>query len=264
MPIHPTAVVDPEAVIDPTAIIGPYTVIEGPVAIESGCKIGPFAFLTGSTTIGANCTIHANTSIGDLPQDRAFDGGESFCRIGADTIIREGVTIHRGTAAGSITSVGERCLLMTNSHVGHNCILDDDVTLVSGALLGGHVSVGAKTIISGNAAVHQFVRIGEMVMVSGLAKVVQDIPPFFMTDRDGHVVGVNSVGLRRSGFTAEERAEVKTAFRIVYRSISNAQAALDLLRNAMQTRTGMAIVDFYANGGGRGVAKARERRRAAA
>jgi UDP-N-acetylglucosamine acyltransferase len=264
MPVHPTAVVDPQAVVDPSAVIGPYVVVEGPVVVEAGCRIGPYVMLCGSTVVGRNCRVHAHASIGDVPQDRAFQGGETFCRIGEDTVIREGVTVHRGTAPGSTTVVGERCLLMTNSHVGHNCHVGDDVTLVSGALLGGHVEVGARTIISGNCAVHQFVRIGELVMVSGLAKVVQDVPPFFMTDRDAHVVGVNSVGLRRAGYSEAERAEAKAAYRILYRSPAGGAAALDLLRAEMRTEVGRRIVEFFARAGSRGLAKGRERRRTAA
>lgn len=264
MPIHSTAVIDVQARIHPTAEIGPHVVIEGPVSIGPDCVVGPFAVLLGHTEIGAGCRIHSHAVIGDLPQDRAFQGGVSYCRVGAGTIIREGVTIHRGTAAESATVVGERCFLMTNSHVGHNCVLGDDVILISGSLLGGHVHVGARAVISGNAAVHQFVRIGELAMISGLAKIVQDIPPYCMTDRSGAVVGVNSVGLRRAGFTSVERAEIKEAYRILYRSQHDSRQARELLARSLTTEAAARILKFVDDSSKRGLTKGSLQRRAAA
>jgi acyl-ACP--UDP-N-acetylglucosamine O-acyltransferase len=126
------------------------------------------AVILGNTRIGAGCQIHSHAVIGDIPQDHAFDGSDSYCLIGDECTIREGATIHRGTAPGSATIVGDRCFLMTNSHVAHNCEIGNDVTLVSGALLAGYVRVGARAVISGNAAVHQFVRVGELAMIDGL------------------------------------------------------------------------------------------------
>lgn len=229
MPIHETGVIDPRAEIDPSAELGPYVVVSGPVRIGPRTVVDPYALLTGATEIGAACRIHAGAVIGDVPQDRAYAGGESFCRIGERTIIREGVTIHRGTAPGSTTQIGSGCFLMANSHVGHNCTLGDEVVLVNGALLGGYVEVGDGAVISGNAAVHQFCRVGELAMISGLAKVTRDVPPFLMTDRDGLCVGVNTVGLRRGGYSAAERELVKQAYRILYRSSLSTRGALEKL-----------------------------------
>ena len=129
----------------------------------------------------------------------------------------EGVTIHRGTAPGSVTSIGARCLLMSNSHVGHNCTLADDVILVSGSLLGGHVEIGRRAMISGNAAIHQFCRVGELALVGILARIVQDVPPFFLTDQGGNIIGENKVGMTH-GLSPDERHEIKTAFRVIYRA----------------------------------------------
>src|SRR5690606_7612861 len=150
MPIHPTAIVDPQAQIDPTAEIKAYSVIEGPVRIGPATVVEPFAHISGHTEIGARCRIYTHAVVGGLPQDRAFQGGESYCRIGDDTLIREGATVHRGTAAGSATIIGNRCLIMCNAHVGHNCVLGDDITMVNGSLLGGHVYVGDRAFLSGN------------------------------------------------------------------------------------------------------------------
>ena len=208
MSIHPTAIIDDAATIHPSVKIGPRAVIEGPVEIGANTVIHPAAIILGKTQIGAECQIHSNTVIGDNPQDRAFDNDDSLCVIGDRAILREGVTVHRGTGDGTETRIGDDCFLMTNSHVGHNCTVGNHVTIVSGALLGGHVTVGDKAVISGNTAVHQFVRVGTLSMLAGVTAVTQDIPPFSMTDHLGRVAGINVVGLRRSGFSSAERAEI--------------------------------------------------------
>jgi len=264
MTIHATAIVDPQAKIDATATIGPYVVIDGPVRIGSGCRIAASAVILGYTEIGADCQIHSHAVIGDVPQDHAFEGAESYCRIGAGSTVREGATIHRGTAPGSQTTVGRRCFLMTNSHVGHNCEIGDDVTIVSGAVLGGYVQVGPRAVISGNAAIHQFVRIGELAMVSGLAKVVQDVPPFFMTDREGAVVGENRIGLIRARFSALERTEIKAAFRVIYRSGKGHQEAIEYLSGYVTSDAGRRLLDFIAVHSKRGVTRDSLRLRRAA
>lgn len=255
MSIHPTAVIDPRAEVHPTASIGPFVVIEGTVRIGPECRVASHAVVLGRTEIGPRCQIHSHVVIGDVPQDRAFNGEDSSVVIGAECIIREGVTIHRGTAPGSTTEVGDRCFLMTNSHVGHNCVLGSDVTLISGALLGGHVDVGPRAVISGNAAVHQFVRIGELAMISGLGKIVQDIPPFFMTDRDGAIVGVNRIGLLRGGFSSLERTELKNCFRIIYRSGANRTDALQMLQVSVTTDPGRRLLQFMSESSRRGISR---------
>ncbi len=197
--------------------------------------------------------IHAGAVIGDLPQDRAYAGGESFVSVGEETIIREYVTIHRGTKAGTHTVVGRGCMLMAHSHVGHNCTLGDHAILVNGALLGGYVSVGARAIISGNAGVHQFVRIGELAMIGGLSKITQDIPPFLMFDGHGVCVGLNVVGMRRAGIPAADRAEIKTAYRRLYRVAGSFSAALESLGGELQTPIGRKFLEFLQAPSKRGI-----------
>lgn len=261
MSIHPTAMIHPEAIIDPSTEIGAYVVIDGPVRIGPNCVISPSAIILGHTEIGANCRIHSHAVVGDVPQDRAYDGSVSFCRIGSGCVIREGVTIHRATGEKESTRIGNQCYLMTNSHVAHNCVLGDEVTMVSGSLLGGHVEVGRRAIISGNAAVHQFVRIGELAMIGGLSKVVQDIPPFLMTDQAGTIVGINAVGLVRAGFPSQDRHEIRTLFKLVYRSGTPFQRALEFAEELAQTETGRRFVSFLENTSRRGLCKPTLRKR---
>lgn len=199
------AEVSPHALVDPSASLGANVVIDA------------FAVVTGAVELGDDCRVHSHAVIGDTPQDRKFVGEDSSVRIGAGTIVREGATIHRATGAGNATVIGRRCFLMTNSHVAHNCILGDNVTLVSGALLGGHVEIDDDVIVGGNTGVHQFVRIGCLAILAAGSLVVQDVPPFALTDRRGRVTGINLVGLRRAGYTSVERTEIKEAFRLLYR-----------------------------------------------
>lgn len=244
MAIHPTAVVDPRAEIHPSAEIGPYVIIEGPVSIGAAAHIGPHVHLLGLTTIGAGSRLHAGAVVGDVPQDRSYQGGDSFVSVGAETIIREYVTIHRGTKPGTRTSVGDRCMIMAHAHVGHNCTVGDDVILVNGSLLGGYVSVGNRAVISGNAAVHQFVRVGELAMIGGLSKITQDIPPYLMFDGHGLCVGMNLVGMRRAGLGPADRAEVKVAYRRLYREVGSITRAIENLAAELQTPTGRRLVEF--------------------
>ncbi len=265
MTIHSTAIVDRLARIDPSATIGPYVVIDGPVTIGEDCEICASAVILGQTQLGARCRVHSHAVIGDFPQDRAYGGGANrVAAIGDECVIREGATIHRGTAPGTQTLIGSRCMLMTNSHVAHNCQIADDVTIISGALLAGYVKVGRRAVISGNAAIHQFVRIGELAMVGGLSKIVQDVPPYFMTDQEGNVVGENRVGLMRAGLSAHERDEIKAAFRIIYRSGIGHKEVVAHLSDLVTSDAGRNLLDFVASNSKRGISRDTIRLRRAA
>lgn len=244
MPIHPTAVIDLDAQIDPTVSVGPYTVIEAGVKIGAGTQIGPFAHLLGMTTIGERCRIHARASIGDTPQDVSYKGAPTGCQIGNDTTIREGVTIHRGSHEGTTTIVGDRCILMVNSHVGHNCVVGNDVWLVNGVLLAGHVEIGNKAVISGNTGVHQFCRIGQYAMISGMSKITRDIPPYCMAHMDGTCIGLNTIGLKRAGFTSEVRNELREAYKVIFRQTISAAKAADELEKFVQSEPGRELIAF--------------------
>lgn len=259
MSIHPTAIIDPHAEIDPTAEIGAYAVIAGHVRIGPRTVIYPHAYLTGWTTIGADCQVHPGAVIGHQPQDVSYDGSETYCRVGDGCVIREGASIHRGTKPGSETTVGRNCMMMANSHIGHNCRVGDGVKMVNGSLLAGYVEVGDNAFIGGIAGVHQFARIGELVMIAGGSPVRMDVPPFFLVDEFGACAGVNVVGMRRAGMTADERRDVKNAFRVLYRSGKMFRAAVDALTDAVTTPAGRRIVEFILAPSKRGIAGGRRK-----
>jgi UDP-N-acetylglucosamine acyltransferase len=217
---HSTAIIAPSARIGADVKIGPYACIEDDVVVGEGCVIGPHVCILRGTTLGDNCRVHAGAALGDVPQDRAFQGGDSYATFGSGCVIREGVTVHRGTQPGSTTRVGQHCLLMAGSHIGHNATVGDHVILTNNAQLGGHVQVGDRAVISANCLVHQFTRIGRLAMLAGACGVQMDVPPFCMTHsmQVNKVVNLNVVGLRRAGLSAEERFELQRAFRILYRS----------------------------------------------
>jgi UDP-N-acetylglucosamine acyltransferase len=227
MSIHPTALVDPTAEIHETAEIGPYVVIEKNVRIGAGTRLMPFVHICEGVTIGENNKIHSHAVIGDAPQHLAYDGGPRRTVIGDHNDIREYVTVHRSYAAEGETRIGNRCLLMVNSHVGHDSIIGDNVILTNGALLAGHVTVMDRAIISGNCGVHQFVRIGRFAMMQGLAGVSKDVPPYMiMATGMNTVAGINVIGLRRAGFSQEARNQIKQAYRILFRQGNSVPSAL--------------------------------------
>lgn len=232
MNIHPTAIIDPRAVLGPDVTVGPFAVVDADVEIGEGSVIGPHVVIHRYTTVGPGCRVHAGVVLGDLPQDLAFAGAVSRVRIGRDCVIREGVTINRGTKEGTETVVGAGCYLMANSHLGHNVRLGDQVILANGAMLGGYVEVGDRAFVSGNVLLHQFIRVGRLAMLSGGAGLSKDVPPFCTAHgvATNAIAGLNLVGLRRAGLTADERQQVKRAFDRLYRSGLNVTQAVAALR----------------------------------
>jgi len=253
MSIHPTAIVHDLAQVDETAEIGPYAVIEQAVRIGPDVRVYPHAFITGWTQVGAGCEIHPGATIGHAPQDLSYTGVETYCRIGERTVIREGASIHRGTVPGSATVVGKRCFIMAGAHVAHNCVLGDEVKLANVVQLGGHVQIGDGAFIGGGTSIHQFVRVGTLVMVSGGAALKMDVPPYFTANIDGRCAAVNVVGMRRAGFTPQQRSDVQLAYRILYRSRRPFRDAVNALADAVTTDVGHHIVDFVRQPSRRGI-----------
>jgi len=232
MNIHPTAVIDPGTQLGQNIHVGPGAVIEADTTIGDGCVIGPHAVIRAYTTLGAECRVHAGAVIGDTPQDLAFKNVKSFVRIGARCTFREGVTVHRGTKEGTETVMGDDCYLMVNSHVAHNVVLGNRVIFANGVLLGGYVEIGDGAFISGNSVVHQFCHIGRLAMVGGLSAISKDVPPFCMTRSGGlnSIVGLNVVGMRRNGFTAEQRKAVRECLDILFMQGFNVSQAVQQLK----------------------------------
>jgi len=244
--VHPTAIISPEAELASDVEVGPYVVIDGRVRIGAGCRILPHAYITGWTEMGEGNVVHPGAVVGGEPQDLAFKGGESYCRIGSRNVIREGAQIHRGVKPGSETVVGDDCYLMADSHVAHNCRLGNSVILANCALLAGYVRVGDRAFVSGGAAVHQFVRIGTHAFISGNSSISMDVPPYFTAQGRNVIVQVNKVGLRRSPVVPKESAEaIARAFRLLYRSGLGFTEALEKLAAEPQPPEVAALIEFF-------------------
>ncbi len=243
MGIHATAVIDPTATIDPSVEIGAYAIVEHDVTIGADTKIFPHAFVGSYTTIGERCEIHPFAVVGHLPQDQKFKGAVTYTRIGDDTTVREGATIHRAAIEGASTVVGNRCLIMSTAHLGHDCILGDDIKIANGALLAGHVTVHDRAFISGNSGVHQFVRVGEMAIIGGGLRVTGDVLPFMMDGPDG-IVGPNVVGMRRADMSTAERQEIRHCHKVLFRSSYTFSEAIEKIATDVQTEPGRRLVEF--------------------
>ena len=217
--IHPTAIIDPKAEIDSNADIGPYVVIRENVFIGSGTSIGPHAVIDPYVTIEPDCEIFQFAAIGAVPQSTKFNGEETYIKIGRGTIVREFATIHRGTSfGGGVTEIGEECFLMAYTHIAHDCRIGRRVMMANNATLAGHIVIGDYATIGGLTAVHQFVRIGAHAFIAGRAAVVKDIPPYVLASGDrAKLHGLNSVGLKRHGFSPQAISAIKKAYRIVFR-----------------------------------------------
>jgi len=231
--IHSTAIIHKGAELGQDVKVGPYAIIYGPTQIGDGCSIGPHAIVYPYTTLGMKCRIHAGAILADLPQDVAFEGVvESYLTIGDRTILREGFTAHRGTGEGSTTSIGSDCFLMGHVHVAHNARLGNGVLAVNGTLIAGHAEIQDGAFLSGNVAVHQFVRVGRLAMMGGGSTATKDVPPFCTTPpvTNNRVVGLNVVGLRRAGISPEDRLQLKSAFRRFYLFGTNMRGIAEELR----------------------------------
>ena len=251
MPVDPSAVVapsarvHPEAQIGPQAVIGEYVVIEEDVAVGAFSRLEPYVYLKRWTTLGEHNEISAGTVLGTDPLDKNFTGERSYLRIGNGNIIREHYTVSRGTEAESVTEIGDDNYIMTSGHIAHNCKIGNNCVIASCALVAGSVEVEDQAFISGGVVIHQYSKIGRLAMIGGNSRVNLDVPPFFLyTDFNVRPNGLNLVGLKRAGFTEEEIAALKTAYKILYRSGLKLKDALALIASQLNTEHARHLVKF--------------------
>ena len=245
--IHPTAIIHPQARLHATVCVGPYAVIDACVELGAQCVVGPHVYLTGITKIGPHNQFHAGCVIGDAPQDLKYQDEPTCLRIGGRNVFREHVTVHRATKTDGETVIGSHNFLMANCHVGHNSQLGDHIIIANGALLGGHVRVQDRAFISGNCLVHQFTRVGTLAIMQGGSAISKDLPPFTIARGDNGICGLNAVGLRRAGFTAEERLELRKIYHALFRSRNNMRTALAGARKEFNSPAAKILLEFVAD-----------------
>ncbi len=228
--IQPLAYIHPQAKIADNVVVEPFATIHKNVEIGEGSWIGPHVTIMEGSRIGKNVKIFPGAVISAVPQDLKFRGEETTAIIGDNSVIREYVTISRGTSDKYKTEIGKNCLIMAYVHVAHDCIIGDNVILVNSVQLAGHVQIDDFAIIGGTSAVHQFVKVGAHVMISGGSLVRKDVPPYTKASREPlSYTGINSVGLRRRGFSNEKINEIQEIYRIIYLSGFNNSKALDII-----------------------------------
>jgi len=214
--IHPTAIIHPTAKIAAGVEIGPYAVIGEDVILQTRVRVGPHAVIEFAD-IGEGCQIHASAFVGTAPQDLKYRGERTRIVLGPGCVVRECVTLNRGTAATGVTRIGSRCLFMAYSHAAHDCIIGNEVIVANSVALAGHVEVGDGAILGGLSAVHQFARIGKLAMIGGGAMVPLDVPPYTIAQGDrAKLAGLNLIGLRRRGLNQEEITTLKKAYRSIF------------------------------------------------
>ena len=242
MNIHHTAIIDPEAKLGTDIDIGPYVVIDGEIEIGDYSNIKSHAVIEGSVRIGSKNAIGHAAIIGTPPQDLSFaPERRTGVEIGNENVIREHCTIHRGSEEGTVTKIGHNNFLMAGAHVGHNCEIGSNVIIANNCLLGGHVSVGDGAFLGGGCVFHQNIRVGRLAITQGASAFSKDVPPFVIAAERNYVFGLNVIGLRRAGFSSQEREEIKAAFKLVYTSGLNVAQAID---KASSTKFGAAAREF--------------------
>lgn len=215
--IHPTAIIDPEAQLADNVVVGAQAIIEGKVTIGPDCVVRPGAYLFGPLTMGRSNTVFSGAVLGEKPQHLKYNDEPTSLEIGDGNTFREFVTIHRGTTHQMKTVIGNNNYLMVNSHVGHDCVVGNRCIFANGALVAGHCVIEDQVYLSGNCAVHQFVRVGRLALLGGCAITTKDVPPFTMQQGVDNVVGLNLVGMRRAGLLPAQINGVRQAFRILFR-----------------------------------------------
>src|SRR5580704_15218090 len=243
--VAPTARIHPQARIGPQASIGEFSIVEENVEIGADCVLEPYVFVKRWTTLGDHNEISAGTVLGSDPLDKNFTGERSYLRIGDHNKIREHYTISRGTQPESVTTIGNGNYIMTSGHIAHNCVIGNNCVIASCALVAGHVHVEDQAFISGGVVIHQYSKIGRLAMIGGNSRVNLDVPPFFLyTDFNARPNGLNVVGLKRAGFSSEDIAALKQAYRILYRSGLKLKDALARITAELDTEHTRHLVKF--------------------
>jgi UDP-N-acetylglucosamine acyltransferase len=242
--IHPTAIIDPQAQIGSGVEIGPYSVIGPNVTIGEKTSIQSHAVIEGEVLIGYGNFVGHGAVIGAPPQDLSFSAErKTRVEIGDENVIREHCTIHRGTADGSATKIGDGNFLMAGAHIGHNCTIGNNVIIANNCLLGGYVRVDDGAFLGGGCIFHQHMHVGRLAIAQGGSAFSKDIPPFVIAAERNYVFGLNVIGLRRAGFSAKERDEIKGAFKVLYTTGLNVAQAME---KAAAMNLGGAAREFFA------------------
>jgi UDP-N-acetylglucosamine acyltransferase len=253
---QPLAYIHPDAKIARSVVIEPFVTIDKNVEIGEGTTIGSNATILEGTRIGKNCRIFPGAVIGAIPQDLKFKGEDSLVIIGDNTTIREFVTVNRGTTARGKTTVGDNCLLMAYCHVAHDCIVGNNVIMGNVTQLAGEVEVADYAIMGGGTLVHQFTRIGTHSMIQGGSKVTKDVPPFVTAGREPlSYAGVNSIGLRRRGFTNEQIREVQDVYRYLYQAKMNTSHAIERIQQELPATKERDEIILFIKDSPRGIIK---------
>ena len=253
---QPLAYVHPQAKVARNVVVEPFTTINNNVTIGSGTWIGSNVTIMEGARIGKNCRIFPGAVISAIPQDLKFEGEDSLTVIGDDTTIRECVTVNRGTNASGKTIIGNNCLIMATSHIAHDCVIGDYSIVVNGVALAGHVIIGKHAIIGGLAAVHQFIHIGDHAMISGGSLVRKDVPPYTKAAKEPlSYVGINSIGLRRRGFSSKKISEIQEIYRILYQKNYNNTQALEIIEAEMEATPERDEITLFIRNSQRGIMK---------
>lgn len=252
--IHRSAVIGRDVELASGVEVGPFCLLEGRIRIGAGTRLIGHVTVLGDTEIGVGNVIHPNVVIGDEPQEIAYRGGPRRVRIGARNILREGVTINRGSEHGDATTIGDDNFFMQNAHAAHDCRIGNGTIIAGGALLAGWVEVGDRALVSGNCVVHQYVRIGRYAMMRGLSRTSRDVPPFCIMDLTHTLRGINVVGLRRGGFDASSIRALRKAFARVFGLRQNLKLALERLESEGQSSLEVAELIAFVRASKRGVA----------
>jgi len=256
--IHPTAIIEPGARVAESCRIGPYCVIGNEVELGDGCRLVSHVHIMGPSKIGARNTFYPFSAIGMDPRDVSYDGERTTLEMGDDNDIRECVTINRGTAkGGGVTKIGSHILIMAYTHVGHDCVIGDHAMLVNGATIAGHVTVEEWAVVGALCPVHQFVRIGAHSYIGGGTTITQDVLPFSKTSaaRENRAYGLNSVGLKRRGFSDERIKKLHHAYRVLLASKLNTSQALERLRSEGDLGNDVEMLVRFIESSDRGVIK---------